>query len=241
MKNSRPGTKAARFLASLAAFAMKAAVCLLVLVLLGALCYLLFAPVVMKGVVAFRPRLLNLEQAQKYYTLLAAAVTASVGAVGVLLGAFYYFDKLAWERELSARVVGRSRLEDLYTRVDEIDDLVTSLMDATDDAEVRQRTRKVLRELGSFEQLLSSAATSARMTDEQLGDVLRLYSRLDSQCRACLETNRGLRTSDGIICDVVDADEYWDLLYDARRALQRCGEVLDSRSRRGARVRSSRR
>lgn len=197
------------------------------LVAIAILLYLLVNPLLMSGISAFRPRKLNLEEARNYYALIAAAVGSAAGAVGVVMGAFYYFNRLGWETERAARERRRARLDDLYRRIEEIDELVLSMSFASsDDAQTLQHARKVVRSLSSFGQLLEAEADVSGMTDEQACALVRFYSYLERRCQAILERSRSPLRAAGVDLDAIDVDEYDDRLYDARTALQECGAAL---------------
>lgn len=192
--------------------------------LLSTLLYLLLAPVALKGWGTLRPRELDLEGARNYYAMLSAAIGSLVGAFGLLLGAIYYVHRLRVESQRAKRDRRRVRLEDIGRKIEEIDDDISTLLFLVPEAEVRKRhALKVLRALTSVELLLDYAGELAELTDEKLRPVVRFDSYLDSFCRSLVSVPAS--TSGEAQCANIDADEYADLLQDARRALQECVEA----------------
>jgi hypothetical protein len=190
------------------------------------LLYLEVAPIALKGIAdVLRPRMLNLEGAKGYYSVISAAVASIVGATGLLLGIGYYLHRLAWETDRKDREIRRSRLDEVSRKIDEIDEEVSSLIQAPAGDDGKRHASKVLRVLSSVEQLLDYAADLSTVRDKELQAFVRLYAYLERYCRDVLQKeetaapgNREPRA--------IDAEEYADLIFFARRALHICANDL---------------
>lgn len=195
------------------------------------LLYLLLTPVVMKGRAAFRPRVMNLNDARNYYTVLSAAVASIVGATGLVLGGVYYLHRLRWEDARSQRELKLDRLDDLIQRLEAIDEKVSEVLFLSGNhGSIVEHVHKILQALSTVAELLDHAADLHVVGDEAIRAVVRFYSYIERPCRRLLENGpeaEQRRPGDRLF----DPDEYADLLHDARRELHRCAENLSRATR----------
>jgi hypothetical protein len=192
--------------------------------------YLLLAPVALKLTAEFRPPVLDLLGTKDYYSVISAAVSSFVGATGLVLGGMYYLHRLGIERARIDRDRRRSRLEDLITKLNEVDDDVLHILLRTSDGDVRIHALRILRRLGSVEQSLSFADDLNMILADEIRAVVRLYSYLEVRCNDLLEMPGEPSGSGGTERRRIDLDEYSDRFFDAQRALHTCGNALSDRS-----------
>ena len=138
--------------------------------------YLFAAPILPKGIRAFPVPNLDLNCSRDYYTLLSSSITFILGTIALILGYFYYKDKLKFETMISEIERKRKRLDDLILELESFDDGVDDLLHHRfkNAEELKQIRSRISRSFETIEIMLELSTTLLGLTDSDMQTIIKV-------------------------------------------------------------------
>ena len=177
--------------------------------------YLYLAPVVYRGLDAFRMRDLTLSSARNYYTILSATVTLAVGFFGLLLGYFYYIDKQDVDKMSASLERKRKRLDKLIDLIDDYDGLVDKVINMrfSNAGELKHLRSMISRSFEEIEIMLDLKEKLLGLDNEAVLIILKVNSFIDKS-EVIMHINYSDLSEEKML---TVRDDYINLIQDARR------------------------
>jgi hypothetical protein len=196
---------------------MKKKIFVFIILSLLSLCflYLFAAPILPKGIRAFPVPNLDLNCPRDYYTLLSSSITFILGTIALILGYFYYIDKLKFETMVSEIERRRKRLDDLILEINSFDDAVDDLLyyRFKNPEELKQIRSRVSRSFETIEIMLELSTKLLGLTESDMQTIIKVNSFVDKND---LLMHTPYAQLDELSLSSLK-DNYVDLIQDARR------------------------
>ena len=128
---------------------------------------LLFALLVLPSILGIVP---SLDRFRNYYTIVNSITSSLVGLAGIILGAFYYFDK---ERRSKTMILKKS--------IEEYDACVKQILklQVRDDEELKKLRTKIDSLNDGINIMLDNKINFIQLSDDKISEILRINSIID--------------------------------------------------------------
>ena len=142
--------------------------------------YLLFNPFIFRDInTIIYPRHINdLQTARNYYQILSSVLTILFSIVGLILGYFYYINKIETDANNAKRERIRKRLDSLIAELNEYDDLVNTIicLNVKDKDELKFIRNKINRSNEQISSQLEQGDTLFGLSKDEIKTIIRIHS-----------------------------------------------------------------
>lgn len=143
-----------------------------------AILFFYFAPIIISGVKAFRPRRLTLNTAKNYYSILSSFITVLVGVIGLSLGYYYYIGRHEVEKTIADIERKRKRMDDLIQKIESYDAIVNAFINKyfDNDEDLSKLRNQMTHSFDTIEIMLELSDNLLGLNDEDVQTIVRVNS-----------------------------------------------------------------